>query len=362
MPSRFPTSDVDLALVVDEAIGVHEVKAVLRDAAGELCESVACFDAYRGAGVPPGSRSLALRVRLGADGPHAQRGRADRGARRHDRRGGDASGRDASLSGAGSPRGEHGARDDEREAEEDALGERLAEDRDAEEDRDGGVEVGDHDHPRRPDLADELEHDEERARRADEGEHRDRAEHRPGHVPREVGHAVGGVGDRDDGHRAGDDADALEAAEAQRDDDRADRVADDDDAHGGDPHPVRARHVEADEQADAEQRRARAPRRARGRSAPRGGCAARRPRRASGTVATSMPVTELDRCCSAFDMRATARRSARRRRRRASASARARAAARPRATRGAAGSARRARCAGTRACPGRRRAAPRRGS
>ncbi|HEV3212666.1 MAG TPA: phenylalanine--tRNA ligase subunit beta [Acidimicrobiales bacterium] len=66
VPSRFPTSDVDLALVVDESIGVHEVKAVLRAAAGELCESVACFDAYRGAGIPDGAKSLALRVRLGA--------------------------------------------------------------------------------------------------------------------------------------------------------------------------------------------------------------------------------------------------------------------------------------------------------
>jgi phenylalanyl-tRNA synthetase beta chain len=66
VPSRYPTSDVDLALVVDEAVGVHEVKAVLAEAAGELCESVACFDAYRGPGVPAGSRSLAVRVRLGA--------------------------------------------------------------------------------------------------------------------------------------------------------------------------------------------------------------------------------------------------------------------------------------------------------
>jgi phenylalanyl-tRNA synthetase beta chain len=53
--------------VLDEAVGVHEVKEVLRDAAGDLCESVACFDAYRGSGVPAGSRSLALRVRLGAE-------------------------------------------------------------------------------------------------------------------------------------------------------------------------------------------------------------------------------------------------------------------------------------------------------
>jgi phenylalanyl-tRNA synthetase beta chain len=67
VPSRFPTSDVDLALVVAEGIGVHELKAVLREAAGGLCESVACFDAYRGAGVPAGSRSLAMRVRLGAE-------------------------------------------------------------------------------------------------------------------------------------------------------------------------------------------------------------------------------------------------------------------------------------------------------
>jgi phenylalanyl-tRNA synthetase beta chain len=67
VPSRFPTSDVDLALVLDEAVGVHQVKSVLRDAAGELCESIACFDAYRGAGVPEGSRSLGLRVRLGAE-------------------------------------------------------------------------------------------------------------------------------------------------------------------------------------------------------------------------------------------------------------------------------------------------------
>jgi phenylalanyl-tRNA synthetase beta chain len=53
--------------VVDETVTVHEVKTVLRDAAGALCESIVCFDAYRGSGVPEGSRSLALRVRLGAE-------------------------------------------------------------------------------------------------------------------------------------------------------------------------------------------------------------------------------------------------------------------------------------------------------
>jgi phenylalanyl-tRNA synthetase beta chain len=63
-PSRYPSSDVDLALVVAESVNLDDVKRVLRDAAGELCESIACFDAYRGPGVPEGHRSLAVRIRL----------------------------------------------------------------------------------------------------------------------------------------------------------------------------------------------------------------------------------------------------------------------------------------------------------
>ena len=64
LPSRFPSSDVDLALVVSEDVPVDTLKAVLRAAAGELFESVFCFDAYRGEGVSEGARSLAMRVRL----------------------------------------------------------------------------------------------------------------------------------------------------------------------------------------------------------------------------------------------------------------------------------------------------------
>jgi len=64
VPSRFPSSDVDLALVVEETVHVEDVRRSLRAAAGELCESVTCFDAYRGPGIPEGHRSLAMRVRL----------------------------------------------------------------------------------------------------------------------------------------------------------------------------------------------------------------------------------------------------------------------------------------------------------
>jgi len=62
--SRFPSSDVDLAFVVDDPVPAAAIEATLRGAAGELCESVELFDVYRGPGVREGSRSLAYRLRF----------------------------------------------------------------------------------------------------------------------------------------------------------------------------------------------------------------------------------------------------------------------------------------------------------
>jgi len=62
--SRFPSSDVDLAFVVDEAVPAAVLETTLRVAAGELLESLALFDVYRGTAVPEGTRSLAYRLRL----------------------------------------------------------------------------------------------------------------------------------------------------------------------------------------------------------------------------------------------------------------------------------------------------------
>ncbi len=62
--SRFPSSDVDLALVVEEAIPAGAVERTLRAAGGELLETVQLFDVYRGDSVPDGSRSLAFRLRF----------------------------------------------------------------------------------------------------------------------------------------------------------------------------------------------------------------------------------------------------------------------------------------------------------
>jgi phenylalanyl-tRNA synthetase beta chain len=62
--SRFPSSDIDLALVVDDAVPADEVADVLRAAAGDLLESVVLFDVYRGPGIGGERRSLAFRLRF----------------------------------------------------------------------------------------------------------------------------------------------------------------------------------------------------------------------------------------------------------------------------------------------------------
>jgi phenylalanyl-tRNA synthetase beta chain len=64
--SRYPSSDVDLAFVVDDATPSGEVEETLAEAGGDLLVDLSLFDVYRGAGVPSGSRSLAYRLRFGA--------------------------------------------------------------------------------------------------------------------------------------------------------------------------------------------------------------------------------------------------------------------------------------------------------
>jgi phenylalanyl-tRNA synthetase beta chain len=62
--SRFPSSDIDLALVVDDQVPADAVADVLGAAAGDLLESVTLFDVYRGARIGEGRRSLAFRLRF----------------------------------------------------------------------------------------------------------------------------------------------------------------------------------------------------------------------------------------------------------------------------------------------------------
>jgi phenylalanyl-tRNA synthetase beta chain len=62
--SKFPSSDIDLAFAVPDDVPAGVVEAALRDAAGDLLQSVALFDVYRGLG--DGRRSLAYRLRFQA--------------------------------------------------------------------------------------------------------------------------------------------------------------------------------------------------------------------------------------------------------------------------------------------------------
>ncbi len=64
--SPHPVAKEDVALVVDEAVPVAQVRAALIEGAGELLESVHLFDIYRGSQIPEGKKSLAFGLRFRA--------------------------------------------------------------------------------------------------------------------------------------------------------------------------------------------------------------------------------------------------------------------------------------------------------
>ena len=65
--SRFPFVERDLALVVPERIPAVEVEKAIQDSGVDLVEAVRIFDVYRGQGVAPGMKSLAVTVRFASD-------------------------------------------------------------------------------------------------------------------------------------------------------------------------------------------------------------------------------------------------------------------------------------------------------
>ena len=64
--NRTPSSDLDLAFVLEDSVPADRLERALRTAAGGLLVDCRLFDVYRGAGVPDGARSLAWRLRLQA--------------------------------------------------------------------------------------------------------------------------------------------------------------------------------------------------------------------------------------------------------------------------------------------------------
>jgi phenylalanyl-tRNA synthetase beta chain len=64
--SRFPSSDIDMAFLLDDSIPAARLTACVREGAGALLDDLALFDVYRGPGIDEGQRSLAYRLRLQA--------------------------------------------------------------------------------------------------------------------------------------------------------------------------------------------------------------------------------------------------------------------------------------------------------
>ena len=64
--SVYPSSDVDLAFEVDDAVPASDVAAAIVRAAGDHLAAIRLFDVYRGAGIAEGRRSLAYALRLDA--------------------------------------------------------------------------------------------------------------------------------------------------------------------------------------------------------------------------------------------------------------------------------------------------------
>lgn len=65
-PSRYPPVRRDVAFVVDRDVRAGAVRALLREAAGDLLERVVLFDVFEGGSVPEGRKSLAFALDLRA--------------------------------------------------------------------------------------------------------------------------------------------------------------------------------------------------------------------------------------------------------------------------------------------------------
>jgi phenylalanyl-tRNA synthetase beta chain len=62
--SRYPSSDIDLAFVVDDVVPAAAVAATIHSAGGEDLEAVDLFDVFRSDAVGDQRRSLAYRIRF----------------------------------------------------------------------------------------------------------------------------------------------------------------------------------------------------------------------------------------------------------------------------------------------------------
>lgn len=64
--SRMPSSDLDLAFVLDDDVPAEKLEKAIRQGAGNLLVDLELFDVFRGPTLARGRRSLAYRLRLQA--------------------------------------------------------------------------------------------------------------------------------------------------------------------------------------------------------------------------------------------------------------------------------------------------------
>ena len=65
--SKFPTVQKDFAIIVDKNITCQEIQKIIKANGGKLLLDSKVFDLYEGKGIPEGKRSLAFKIRLGAN-------------------------------------------------------------------------------------------------------------------------------------------------------------------------------------------------------------------------------------------------------------------------------------------------------
>jgi len=58
--SRFPSIRRDVAIVVDESVSIDQLRESVRSEAAGLMRDLKVFDIYRGKGIEPGTKSVAL--------------------------------------------------------------------------------------------------------------------------------------------------------------------------------------------------------------------------------------------------------------------------------------------------------------
>ncbi|MEI6305320.1 MAG: hypothetical protein WCP33_00715, partial [Deltaproteobacteria bacterium] len=62
-PSRFPDSVRDIAMLAPDDLAAEKIIECVRDVKSQEIEQAEIFDIYRGAGIPEGFKSIAVRVR-----------------------------------------------------------------------------------------------------------------------------------------------------------------------------------------------------------------------------------------------------------------------------------------------------------